>query len=90
MSVSRRTPSSTEELAVLVDGPWASRWYWRDDLEQMQAASARYPDGHVCAQHRDYVPTDQWREHPHEFPAGRVWRYQPAHSPMNRSPRRTA
>lgn len=68
------------ELAVLADGPWAPRWYWRSDLEEMQQASRRvgHPDGHPAAELRAYKPTDQYRPHPLD-PAvsGRVWRYRP-------------
>ena len=43
--------STGRELAALTDGRWAPRWYWRDDLEAMQAASRRmsYPDEHPAA-----------------------------------------
>ena len=32
--------AAVRELAALVDGPQALRWFWREDLEQMQAAGA--------------------------------------------------
>lgn len=67
------------ELAALVDGPFSSRWYWRADLEAMQAASRRHPDGHPAARMRCYHPTDTHRAHPVEGDAsGREWRYQEA------------
>jgi hypothetical protein len=31
------------ELTVLVDGPWARRWYWADDFAGMHQAARRYP-----------------------------------------------
>jgi len=42
----RPTPTLAEqaavrELAVVVDGPHAGRWYWRDDLEAMQRSARR-------------------------------------------------
>lgn len=83
---SRSRPSTNEdgrvrEVAVLADGPWAPRRYWRDDLEAMQHASRAmgYPDRHPSAVLRGYQPTDQ-----HTFDGGpdsdqpaRVWRYRP-------------
>jgi len=41
-----RTPTLAEqatvrELAALVDGPRKLRWFWREDLENMQAAARR-------------------------------------------------
>lgn len=68
------------ELAVLVDGPFRLRWYWRDELEQMQQASRRvgHPDGHPAARMRGYQPTEQHQTHPLESGVtGRVWRYRP-------------
>ncbi|MGD9525314.1 hypothetical protein [Pseudonocardia sp.] len=68
------------EVAVLADGPWAPRRYWRADLEAMQQASRAigYPDDHPSAVLRRYQPTD---EHlPDDGPAGapaRLWRCQP-------------
>lgn len=64
---SRTRPTTTtenggvREVAVLADGPWAPRRYWRADLEAMQHASrARgYPDRHPCAVLRGYHRTDQ-------------------------------
>ena len=77
------------ELAVLVDGPWAPRWYWRDVLEAEQAGSRRM---HACggAAQLDtkchYQPTEQWVDHPFEDDVrGRAWRYRPpAHTPTPR------
>lgn len=74
----RAEAASGRELAMLADGPWANRWYWRDNLEAMQAASARYPDGHPCAEHRGYRPTNEYRDNPEGLGSGRVWRYRPA------------
>ena len=42
----RRAPALAEqaavrELAALVDGPRKLRWFWREDLENMQAAARR-------------------------------------------------
>lgn len=72
--------ASTRELAVLVDGPWAHRWYWRDQLEAMQRASRTvgYPDEHPSAVLRGYRPTGTRRPHPDGCDrTGREWRYQP-------------
>lgn len=82
--MTRRTlaeQAARRELAALVDGPWAPRWYWRDELEAMQAASRSvgHPDGHPAAQLRCYRPTDGFRPHPEDAAAsGREWRYQEA------------
>jgi len=70
--------AAVRELAALVDGPQALRWYWRDELEAMQVAARRM--GHrldrpaaVC---RTYWPTEEWVEHPMEPDVrGRAWRY---------------
>ena len=68
------------ELAALVDGPHKSRWFWREDLEQMQAAAQRmgHPLEHPAAVYRLYQPTGEWVEHPTEPTGvhGRAWRYQ--------------
>jgi|GEM_PF-5394582 len=58
--------STGRELAALTDGRWAPRWYWRDDLEAMQAASRRmsYPDEHPAAVLRAYRPTETWIDPP--------------------------
>ena len=53
-----RTPTLAEqaavrELAALVDGPRTLRWFWRDDLENMQAAARRAP--------RWLSPCSSWR-----------------------------
>ena len=68
------------ELAVLGNGPWAPRWYWRDDLEAMQEASrgAGHGDDHPAAVLRGYAPTGEWRDHPDGMGSGRVWRYRAA------------
>lgn len=69
------------ELAVLADGPWRLRWYWRADLERMQRASRTvgHPDGHPAAELRAYRPTGEYLPHPHEpGVTGRAWRYTPA------------
>lgn len=64
------------ELAVLIGGPWRLRWYWRDELEAMQAAADRYPDSHPAAQLGHYRPTDEHRDHPTQVDVtGRAWRY---------------
>jgi len=34
------------ELVVLIDGPWAGRWYWAEDLVAMQHAARRYQPNH--------------------------------------------
>ncbi len=68
------------ELAVVVDGPWAPCWLWREALEAMQASSRRmgHPDDHPAAAFRHYRPTDEWIEHPiEEDVTGRVWRFHP-------------
>lgn len=70
------------EVAVLADGPWAPRRYWRDDLEAMQQASRTmgYPDDHPSAVLRGYQPTDQHSPDggPGSERPARLWRYQPA------------
>ena len=74
----RDATAGGRELAVLVNGPWAPRWYWRTDLEAMQEASRRtgHPDGHPAAELRGYRPTDQWVGHPAEPEvSGRAWRF---------------
>ncbi len=66
------------ELAVLVDGPWRGRWYWRADLAAMQTAAARYPDGHPAAELRTYRPSNEFVPHPVEDDiTGRIWRHHP-------------
>ncbi len=69
------------ELAALVDGPWAPRWYWRTDLEAQQAA-ARYVHARggtaVLGEKAHYRPTEQWIGHPTEPDVrGRAWTYEP-------------
>jgi hypothetical protein len=84
----RRRPRSGEEgitgaltgreLAVLVNGAWAPRWYWRNELKAMQDPSRRmgYPAAHSSAVLRSYQPTDEFRPHPTEpGTSGRVWLY---------------
>jgi len=74
------------ELAVLGDGPFRLRWYWRDDLEAMQRASRRHPDGHPAARMRGYAPTERHQPHPLERGVtGRVWRYQAPREPAPES-----
>jgi hypothetical protein len=72
---------------VLVNGAWAPRWYWRNELEAMQDASRRmgYPDAHPSAVLRSDQPTDEFRPHPTEpGTSGRVWRYRtPAAAPVD-------
>ncbi len=82
----RRGPSLAQqaarrELAALADGRWAPAWYWRDELEAMQASARNM---HRCggAAQLDpiahYRPTGQWVDHPTEQDVrGRAWRYQP-------------
>jgi hypothetical protein len=61
MSTTAPTDGAGRELAVLVDGPWARRCYWRADLEAMQQASRDrgYADDHPAAVLRGYQPTEQ-------------------------------
>ena len=76
------------ELAALVDGPHTSRWFWREDLEQMQAAARRmgHPLERPAAVYRLYRPTREWVEHPTEPGVhGRTWRH---HQPPAAAPRR--
>jgi len=71
--------AAVRELAALVDGPQALRWFWREDLEQMQAAAQRrgHPLDRPAAVYRLYQPTQEWIAHPTEPGAhGRAWRYQ--------------
>jgi len=80
------TERTGRELAVLVDGPWAPRCYWRDELEDMQAASRRmgYPDDHPSAALRAYRPTDERAPHQHNPDHdGRLWRYHPPGPPTD-------
>ena len=75
-------PGTGRELVVLDDGPWARRWYWRDDLEAMQAASRHvgHPDTHAAGELRRYLPTDTHQAHPHHpGRSGRVYAFGPAH-----------
>jgi len=68
----------TRELAALVDGPHALRWYWRDELEGMQRAAERMGHAltHPAASYRAYWPTEEWVAHPsEEGVCGRAWRY---------------
>ena len=85
-----RTPALAEqatvrELATLVDGPRKLRWFWRGELEGMQAAARRmgHPLDHPAATYRCYQPSTEWVEHPTEPGVqGRAWRYQqPAAAP---------
>ena len=85
-----RTPALAEqatvrELATLVDGPRKLRWFWRDELEGMQAAARRMGHSlhHPAATYRCYHPTDEWVEHPTEPDVlGRAWHYRkPAAAP---------
>jgi len=77
--------AAVRELAALVDGPQALRWFWREDLEQMQAAARRmgHPLDRPAAVYRLYRPTEEWVEHPTEPGVhGRAWRYhQPPAAP---------
>jgi len=77
--------AAVRELAVLVDGPQALRWFWRTDLEQMQAAAQRmgHAPEHPAAVYRRYQPTQEWITHPTEPGAhGRAWRHhQPPTAP---------
>jgi hypothetical protein len=67
------------EVAVLADGPWAPRAYWRDELEAMQQASARmgYPDAHPSAVLRGYRP-GALRPADESGQVTRAWHYPPA------------
>ena len=70
--------ASVRDLAVVVDGPHAGRWYWRDDLEAMARSAQRmgYPAAHPAAVFTRYRPGDEWVEHPTEPGVhGRGWRY---------------
>jgi len=70
--------AAVRELAALVDGPQALRWFWREDLEQMQAAAQRmgHPLEHPAAVYRRYRPTGEWVEHPTEPSVhARAWRH---------------
>jgi len=71
--------AAARELAALVDGPRKSRWFWREDLEQMQAAARRmgHPPDRPAAVYRLYRPTQEWIAHPTEPGVhGRAWRHQ--------------
>jgi len=70
--------AKTRELAVVVDGPHAGRWYWRDELEAMALGAQRmgYPPVHPAATFTRYRPIELWVEHPSEPGVhGRAWRY---------------
>ena len=77
--------AQARELAVVVDGPHAGRWYWRDELEAMALSAQRmgYPPAHPAATFTRYRPTEEWVEHPCEPGVqGRAWRYhQPPATP---------
>jgi len=79
-STHRTGAGPRREVAVLADGPWAPRRYWRDDLEAMQQASRAmgYPDRHPSAVLRGYHPTNDHAhdDGPHGAPT-RLWRYHP-------------
>lgn len=63
---------------MLADGPWAPRWYWRDELEAMQEASRRigHRKDHPAAELRGYLPTAEFEPHPSDpGVSGRVWRF---------------
>jgi hypothetical protein len=84
---SLREKAAFRELAVLADGPWAPRWYWRDELEAMQEASRRmgHPDDHAAAELRGYRPTEEFEPHPTDSGvSGRVWRFRTASERMER------
>ena len=77
------------ELVVVADGPWAQRWYWRDDLEAMQTASRHvgHLGTHPAGQLRRYRPTDDQQPHPHNTErSGRIYRYGPAENPAATGP----
>ena len=79
-------PVNGREVVVLGDGPWARHWYWRDDLEAMQAASRAvgYPDQHPAAVLRHYRPTDQHQRHPDDPGRdGKVWTFHPPAPPTD-------
>jgi len=70
--------AQVRELAVVVDGPHAGRWYWRDELEAMARSAERmgYPAAHPAAVFTRYQPTGEWVEHPTEPGVhGRAWRH---------------
>jgi hypothetical protein len=70
--------AAVRELAVVVDGPHAGRWYWRDELEAMARSAERmgYPPAHPAAVFTRYQPTGEWVEHPTEPGVhGRAWRH---------------
>lgn len=78
MSSADRFPNPrNQELAVLIDGPYAGFWYWRDDLEiAVNAArdASRRSRQPAAAGKAAYRPTERFRQHP-ERPAehGREW-----------------
>jgi hypothetical protein len=67
---SNRRPSLAEqvaagrELIVLVDGPWARRWYWTDDFADMQQAARRYPPQKPAGELQNYQRTEHTVGHP--------------------------
>lgn len=67
------------ELAVLVGGPWNGFWYWRDDLENAQAAARdarRRCAMEVATSKAGYKPTESWRVNPEKpVEQGREWRW---------------
>ena len=70
--------AAVRELAVVVDGPHAGRWYWRDDLEALARSAERmgYPAAHPAAVFTRYRPGDEWVGHLTEPGVqGRAWRY---------------
>lgn len=80
----KRHGDTGRELAVLVGGPRANRWYWRDELEVAQAAArvrGKYACPCGCETRSDelvhYKPTSDFRPNPIDGQSGREWRYQP-------------
>lgn len=72
------------ELAVLVGGPKDRWWYWRDDLDRMQAVELRvaerqgdpHPERRPCSV-LVYRPTERWLTNTVEpqYGVGRVWEH---------------
>jgi len=70
--------AQTRELAVVVDGSQAGRWYWCDELEAMALSAQRmgHPPAHPAVTFTRYRRSDDWVEHASEPGVqGRAWCY---------------
>jgi hypothetical protein len=67
------------ELVVLIDGPWAGRWYWATDLAAVQHAARRYPPRYPAGQLQSYQRGGDRAPHPSDPDlTGVIYRYHPS------------